>query len=459
MMPAITDGALSRATFARRFTLFGKLGLTSLLALGVQVAAVGTTYFSNLLAARLAGAAEYGDYAYASAAVVILGYLAALGYDSALMRWLPSYLEQQAWAPLAGAIRFVERRVKIVGGTVAAFGLALVTVAHAAHARGPLLVFAIGLVLVPVSALILIRCAIVRAFGKVLVALASDRLFRDGCLLVLLSFMGLFRPFRVDAVVLMCATAVSWLLALAFASRVAQQACRPTHHSAYEGPETRIWSRAALPFLTLVITEVLINRCGVLILGTLGRPQDAGCFALIMNLANLIMLPRLAVNTYLTPMIATYYARRDYAGLAQIVGKTSLWSFAGALAVGAGIWIMSPLLLGWYGPSFLAGRTSLAVLILGQFVASSAGAQLQLLKMSGREIAAAKVLSISLTVQVALGAVLVPQLGMLGAALASLGCLLTWNLSMMPLVWRHLGIRPGSVHWTGPSNPINRHTR
>lgn len=458
-MPAITDGVLSRATYAKRFTFVGRLGLTSLLALGVQVAAVGTTYFSNLLAARLAGAAEYGDYAYASATVVILGYLAALGYDSALMRWLPSYLEQQAWSPLAGAVRFVERRVKIVGGAVTTLGLALVAIAHAAHAGGPLVVFAIGLALVPVSTLILIRCAIIRAFGKVLVALASDRLFRDGCLLVLLSLMGLFRPFRVDAVTLMCATAVSWLLALAFASRVARQVCHANDHPAYDGPETRIWARAAFPFLTLVITEVLINRCGVLILGASGRPQDAGCFALIMNLANLVMLPRLAVNAYLTPMIATYYARRDYAGLAQIVGKTSLWSFAGALAVGAGIWITSPLLLGWYGPSFLAGRTSLAVLILGQFVASSAGAQLQLLKMSGREIAAAKVLSLSLAVQVALGAILVPQLGMFGAALASLGCLVTWNLSMMPLVWRHLGIRPGSVRWTGPKSPSSRHSR
>ena len=437
-----------------------KLGRTSLLALGVQVAAVGTTYFSNMLAARLAGAAEYGDFAFVSATIVILGYLAAVGYDSALVRWLPAYAEQQAWPPLVGSIRFVERRVKIVGGSLVALGLTLVALAASIHAGAPLAVFALGLLLVPLWSLILIRCAIIRAFGRVLVALASDRLFRDGALLVLLVLLALGRlvhPFRIDAVSLMCATIVASLLALISATRVARQVCRVDQQPSYDGAELRMWQQAAFPFLTLVITEVLINRCGVLVLGSLGRAQDAGCFALIMNLANLVMLPRLAVNAFLTPMIATFHARRDHAGLAQVVGKTSLWSFAGALAVGSVIWVASPMLLGWYGPSFLAGRVPLAILLLGQLVASSAGAQLQLLKMSGREIAAAKVLSISLAVQVVLGLVLVPRLGMVGAALASLGCLLAWNLSMMPLVWRHLGIRPISWRWATPMKAVDRH--
>lgn len=433
-----------------------RLGQTSLFAFGIQIAGVGATYFSNLLAARLAGATQYGDYAYVSATIVILGYLAALGYDSALLRWLPTYREQQAWMPLMGIIRFVERRVKIVAGAMVAVSLALVLALSARQTQGLLEVFALGFLLIPIWALILVRCAIMRALGKVLIALASDRLFRDGGLLVLLSLMGLVYPFRIDAVTLMGATIVTSLLALAFATRVARRVYPVDQVTPYQGAETRMWERAAYPFLTLVVAEVLINRCGVLVLGSFGRAQDAGCFALIMNLAGLVMLPRLAVNTLLTPLIATFHARRDYAALAQVVGKTSLWSFAGALAVGAGIWVTSPLLLGWYGPNFLAGRTPLAILILGQVVASSAGAQLQLLKMSGREIAAAKVLCASLTVQVVLGVILVPQLGMLGAALASLGCLLAWNLSMVPIVWRHLGIRPGIFRRPPPLTAMSR---
>jgi O-antigen/teichoic acid export membrane protein len=165
------------------------------------------------------------------------------------------------------------------------------------------------------------------------------------------------------------------------------------------------------------------------------------------------MLPRLAVNAFLTPMIAGLHARRDYAGLALVVSKSSLWSFAGAFTIGAAVWVASPILLGWYGPSFLVGHASLGILIVGQMIATSAGAQLQLLKMTGHEIAAANVLAASLAVQVVLGLILIPRMGLMGAAVANLGCLLTWNLSMAPLIWHHLGIRPGIFRWPVAQRP------
>ncbi len=163
---------------------------------------------------------------------------------------------------------------------------------------------------------------------------------------------------------------------------------------------------------------------------------------LITNLAALVLQPRLAVNAYFTPLIARIYARGDFADLRAIVAWSSFWSALGAvfgrrrgLAREPG----SSRVVRAYLPD---GRTALGILIVGQVIATSAGAQLQLLKMTGREIAAAEVLAASLAVTSSsefsscpAGGCSVPRGG---ECCRSPG----WNGLMVPIVWRHLGIRP-----------------
>ena len=50
-------------------------------AFAVHVAAAGTTYCSQLLIARMVGVDSFGVYAYVTATMVVLAYIAALGFD------------------------------------------------------------------------------------------------------------------------------------------------------------------------------------------------------------------------------------------------------------------------------------------------------------------------------------------------------------------------------------------
>lgn len=432
--------------------LLKRFGRTSILAFGIQVFGVGISYLAHLLAARLAGPENYGLYAYVTAILVVLAYVAALGYDSAMLRFLPLYAERQAWSLVAGLIAFVERRVTVIALAMALLGFAGLAANATAHSAEWIWTVGLGLVLIPVWTLLLIRCAIVRALGNVLTAQLPERVLRDGGFMLLLGLVALVHPGRIDSAILMAAMILSALCALGFASRTARGLSSGDHPPPSDDVESAAWRRAAYPFLAMVAAEALINRCGVLILGASDRTADAGCFALISNLASLVILPRIAVNALLTPMIVRLYARRDLGGLELIIAKGALWSSVGACAIGGSIWFASPILLGWYGPTYLEGHGALGILIVGQVIATSAGAQLQLLKMTGREITAAAVLGASLALNVVLGLVLIPTLQLPGAALANLGCQVAWNLSMIPIIWRHLGIRPG-IFRTGAASP------
>src|SRR5215469_3848265 len=80
-------------------------------AFAVHVAAVGTAYCSQLLIARMIGVDSFGIYAYVTATMVVLAYLAALGFDVALLRFVPVYEAQQRWDLLKGVISYAQRRV------------------------------------------------------------------------------------------------------------------------------------------------------------------------------------------------------------------------------------------------------------------------------------------------------------------------------------------------------------
>lgn len=432
--------ALPETTLIRRF------GRTSILAFGLQIGGVGLSYLAQLLAARLAGPDDFGLYAYATSIVIVTAYLAALGYDSAMLRFLPTYAERGAWHLVAGFVAFVERRVKIIAAAATLLGFAVIVATSAGRSLARLETFGLSLVLIPIWALMIIRCTTMRALGNVLTAQLPDRVIRDGSLTLVLALAALALPFPVDAPLLVGARILSLLCALSFATFVARRLTSNFAVGACNSEEQDLWRRIAYPFLLMVAAESLINRCGVLMLGWYGRTADAGCFALISNLACLALLPRLAVNAFLTPMIARFYARGDLAGLGNLVSKGSLWCFLGSVAIGVAIWIGSPFLLALYGPSFVDGRSALGVLILGQIVATGAEAQVQLLKMTGREIAAAKVLVGSLVCNVILCAVLIPTHGLMGAAIGNLGCLLIWSLCMTPVVWSHLRIKPNVFH-------------
>src|SRR5262249_51463783 len=146
----------------------------SIVALFVYSMGIGLTYFSQLIIARFVGVDAYGVYAYVFAWMVILAYFSTLGFDVALLRFVPAFGVERAWPLLAGVIRYAQTRAAAVGIAITVAGMLVSTVwSSAPNIRHT---FLIGFVLVPILALVRIRCSIVRAFGGVISALVPDRI-------------------------------------------------------------------------------------------------------------------------------------------------------------------------------------------------------------------------------------------------------------------------------------------
>src|SRR6516225_2324209 len=69
-----------------------------IIAFGIFVAGAALTYCSQLLIARIVGPDTFGIYTYVFAWMVVLAFFSTLGFDVALLRFVPAYRAGRAWA-------------------------------------------------------------------------------------------------------------------------------------------------------------------------------------------------------------------------------------------------------------------------------------------------------------------------------------------------------------------------
>jgi O-antigen/teichoic acid export membrane protein len=401
----------------------------------------GLTYCSQLIIARVVGVETYGVYAYVFAWIVVLAYFSTLGFDVGLLRFVAAYEAERAWPLLRGVIQYAQRRAVLVGLFVIFAGIWVVKV----WVLSPELrnTFFAGFALVPILALVRIRCSAVRAFGGVVSALVPDRVVRDGTLIALLAVAGFGLGWTINAPLVMVATLIGSALGLACVG-VAMRYCRPpTVDSVLPVYDAATWRRAAIPLVILGATEALMNRTGVILLGWIADTKNAGIYSLAFNIALVVTMPRIAVNTLFAPMISNLYARRDKATMQVLITRTASWTFCAGFCIAVALFVLADPLLAWFGAGYDAGVPALRVLLVSQVLAAGAGSQLYVMTMTGHERNAAVLLACCAVVNAGVSAGLVGVFGLTGAAIGTAASLVVWNLAMALFLWRRLNLLPG----------------
>lgn len=419
----------------------------SVAAFVVFVAGIGLTYCSQLIVARVIGADSYGVYAYVFAWMTVLAYVAALGLDTSLLRYVPMYQARGEWSFLRGIVRYAQRRVIAFGFAIGGIGTTFMAVRYPELPSELAHTFLLGFLLVPIWALLWVRGSVVRGLGFVVTALAPDRVVRDGVLILLVGLVGLW--LQMNAPLAMVATLIGSAAGLAIAGaamRRAQPAALGLVAPAYDG---QTWRQSSFPLLLLSAAEAVVNRTGVVLLGWLGNTTDAGIYGVAFNIAALVALPRMALNALLAPVIADLFAQNKHAELQKLIVKTTPWAVCAAALIAVGISLLSESFLGLFGPQFKAGASMLRVLLLGQLAVALTGSQLLILTMTGHERGAAALFSAVAAANAFASLLAVVTVGPIGAAFATTAAQIGLNLLMALYIWQRLHLLPGVVALVG----------
>ena len=113
----------------------------------------------------------------------------------------------------------------------------------------------------------------------------------------------------------------------------------------------------------------------------------------------------------------------------------------GAIPVAVVLIFVGPYLLGWIGKEFARGAVPLTILTVGQMINVGVGSVGLILNMTGYEYDVAVGVVIALLVNLTLCLLLIPQLEIIGAAIAAAVSMTIWNVMLLVRVFKRLNIK------------------
>jgi O-antigen/teichoic acid export membrane protein len=300
----------------------------------------------------------------------------------------------------------------------------------------------IGMATIPLVTLYVLGSATVRALGGVILAIAPERLVRDGLMIVLIGLAGVLNT-PVDATTVLIALMVSSAATVSILELSLRKLWPPQLRSAVPAYTPGDWWHLALPVMIMVGVEVLMNRAGVILLGWNGDTHAAGIFALGLNLALFLVLPRLAVGTFFSPNVSKLYANRDKAGLQHLFARATVLSLVGTTVLALPLLLLTTPLLRLFGPEFGETVPIAQILVVGQILAAATGPQLNLLTMTGHEWPAAVGLAIGAAVNIFACVIGIALFGAIGAAVATAATNVIWNAAMVIYIYQRVNMKAG----------------
>jgi O-antigen/teichoic acid export membrane protein len=420
---------------------------------GLQVVSGFAGFLTALLLARFLGLEAYGRYALSFTWAWSLALLATIGADRFLVRGIAVYEVQGKWHLMKGLLKRTYQLVLLTSMTLAIAGCIVAVAWLSPSLRGP---FCVAMLLVPLTALTLLRQGAMQAFGRVVTGQVPEYLIRPLLILagiVALEFLGddILTPATALGVNVLgvatafCVGTVLLLRTLPTDLRLV----RPEY-------ATREWIRASIPMMLITGVWMLDNYVGTLVTGALEGPGAAGVFTVVQSSAAVIMLFVAAANLPLAPAVARLHARGDRQQLERTTQRIAWAGLLVSAPLCIAFAIFPDVFLDLFGPGFRTGSTALTIVALGQLVNAATGPAGYVLIMTGHELVTVRAVGVAVLINLVLAILLVPPLGVTGTAIAFVASLVLWNISLVLIARRRLGVNVTAFRRLSGAQPTQR---
>ncbi|MBX7457691.1 oligosaccharide flippase family protein [Qipengyuania sp. 1NDH17] len=418
----------------------GPIARASALSLGIRLTGLALLFAQAVLTARLLGPAGYGTIATVLAIAQVLAMLAVFGLGPMAVREVPSRLAGGELAALARLWRLSLRIVLLLSILFAAVAVLVAIPAFAGqHTAGERLAFG-GLLVVPLALVGLLR-GWAQGFDRMWNAQLPSEVMRPALMVAAMLVVALGGLAFSPRDYVMLALIGTVLAAAASFAMLWHSNLRKLPKDA-EKPAAKATAMASLPFLGLGITVILQGELNTLLLASLAGPEETGLFQPVARVAPLLALPVQAAGMRFAPKIAEFWRKGDIERVRSLTRTftwtTSLLTALIAIAIAAaGPWIFA-----LFGKEFIASAPLLWVMAAAYVISAAGGPAGVIFAMARRTGTAAMGQIAGLAVNLAIGVLLIPSYGAAGAVMAMLAAFVTWNLLLVALMRRQLGIDP-----------------
>lgn len=197
------------------------------------------------------------------------------------------------------------------------------------------------------------------------------------------------------------------------------------------------------------VLEFLLSQADKVLLGVFLDAKLVGIYAVATALVAFVPIVLSTVNQIFSPTIAELHARGERELLARLYQTLTKWIFGLTIPLAAVMILFAAPLMRMFGNDFEAGWPILVIGSIGQLVNCAVGSVGFLLLMSGNQRRLIKVQTVMAAAMVLLNVLLIPWLGVIGAALVGGGVNVVSNLWYLAEVRGALGLSPYNRSYFG----------
>jgi O-antigen/teichoic acid export membrane protein len=177
--------------------------------------------------------------------------------------------------------------------------------------------------------------------------------------------------------------------------------------------------RASYPMALSAISYFLMQSTDVLFISAYDTFESVAYYSIAVKLATVTALALISVNIVIAPKIASIYNDKNFYQLKLILKKATRMNVVISLPIIIILLFFSEYVLSTFGSNYILAKNALWILLIAQFFNSITGPSALYLNMTGRQKKLNIILVISLLINVVLNIILVPDFGMLGAAIST----------------------------------------
>lgn len=194
--------------------------------------------------------------------------------------------------------------------------------------------------------------------------------------------------------------------------------------------------------------QIVVVWLDILLVGALLSRYSAGVYAAVSKLVLVGAYALEATRLAIGPQLSRFLARQDFSIAAGLHQSATRWLMIASWPLYVVMAIFPAVVLGIFGHRYTAGAAALTVLALAMLVNLGTGNVTVVLLMGGKSSLSAWNALAAMLVNVGLNLVLLPRIGIVGAAIAWAASIVVENVAAVIEVWLTLGIRPfGAGYW------------
>ncbi len=405
----------------------------------IRVASALIAFLSQILLARWMGGFQFGIYIYAWTWVLLIGGMVDLGLGSASQRFIPEYVEHQQFALLRGYLHGSRWLATAIAVAIAIVGAGAVTLLAPHLGAGTIVPLYLSCAALPAFGLGQVLSGIARSYDWVNLGLTPTYVLRQ---LVLLVLVGLAYALGLptDAVTatfigIVALWSVTLGQALVLKRRLAGAVAGGA--KAYAVPT---WLATAAPIFVVEAFYLLLSYSDVIVLKQFRPADEVAIYYAAAKTLSLVAFIYFSVAQTIAHKFAEYYVSGDRKRLADFLKLSIRLTFWPSLAMILIFLALGQPLLRLFGRDFVSGYYLMFIIAVGLLARASVGPAERLLNMLGERRSCALVYAGAFAIDLILCIVLIPRLGIAGAAIASAVALVCESVSLFLVAKYRLGL-------------------